>query len=153
MAIIFWGTHVFPMNRGYHGSRVRCSHCNRVYSPAYVSNSYWFHIWFIPLIPYKTTYFKYCPICGYGISLNGKEGRAELKDNPKVTDQRLEPYVNHIYANKPKGVFKIDNSYEFHIKDLNTGEDICISRSITKGDVDKIKRGRAYNKLPIIKIK
>ncbi len=26
----------------------------------------WFTLFFIPLIPYKTIYLKYCPICNYG---------------------------------------------------------------------------------------
>ena len=81
--------------------------------------------------------------------MKGKEGKAEIKELPEVTDQQFEPYVNHILADKPKGIFKADNSYEFHIKDLTTGEDICVKQNITKDEVKRIKKGRAYKKLPI----
>ena len=152
MAIIFWGTHVFHSFVGYYGNKVMCQHCGRVYAPSYVKYVSWFHLEFIPLIPYETTYFKSCPVCGYGVKLKGKEGREELKYSHEVKDQRLEPYVNHYIADKPKGLMKTDNSYEFHVKDLVTGEDITVSRNITKSDVNSIKKSRAYKKLPVIKI-
>ncbi len=132
MAVIVWGTHVFNSNKGFHGDKVKCPNCDRVYAPSYVKSAYWFHLEFIPLIPYKSTYFKACPICGYGVELKGKEGKAEVKELPEVTDQQFEPYVNHILANKPKGLLKTDNSFEFHVKDLTSGEDICVKQNMTK---------------------
>ena len=152
MAVIWWGTHVFNSNKGYHGEKVACPDCGRVYAPAYVKSSFWFHIEFIPLIPYKSMYRKFCPVCGYGVEMKGKEGKAELKEKAEVTDQAFEPYVNHNLADKPKGILKTDNSYEFHVKDLNSGEDICVAKNLTKEEVKKIKKGRAYKKLPINKV-
>lgn len=152
MAVIWWGTHVFNSFKGFYGDKTECPNCGRTYAPSYVKNNYWFHIEFIPLIPYKSTYFKACPICGYGVQLKGKEGKAEIKEKVEVTDQQFEPYVNHILADKPKGLLKTDNSYEFHVKDLTTGEDICVKQSITKDEVKRIKKGRAYKKLPINKV-
>ena len=97
-------------------------------------------------------YRKFCPVCGYGVEMKGKEGKAELKEKAEVTDQAFEPYVNHNLADKPKGILKTDNSYEFHVKDLNSGEDICVAKNLTKEEVKKIKKGRAYKKLPINKV-
>jgi ribosomal protein S27AE len=152
MAVIWWGTHVFNSNKGYHGEKIECPECGRVYAPAYVKSNFWFHIEFIPLIPYKSMYRKFCPVCGYGVEMKGKEGKAEIKEKAEVTDQAFEPYVNHNLADKPKGILTTDNSYEFHVKDLNSGEDFCVAKNLTKDEVKKIKKGRAYKKLPINKV-
>ena len=152
MAVIWWGTHVFNSNKGYHGEKTECPECGRVYAPAYVKSNFWFHIEFIPLIPYKSMYRKFCPVCGYGVEMKGKEGKAELKEKAEVTDQAFEPYVNHNLADKPKGILTTDNSYEFHVKDLNSGEDFCVAKNLTKDEVKKIKKGRAYKNLPINKV-
>ena len=37
-------------------------------------------------------------------------------------------------------------------KDLNSGEDFCVAKNLTKDEVKKIKKGRAYKKLPINKV-
>ena len=110
------GVHVFNSNKGYHGEKTECPECGRVYAPACVKSNFWFHIEFIPSIPYKSMYRKFCPVCGYGVEMKGKEGKAELKEKAEVTDQAFEPYVNHNLAEKPKGILTTDNSYEFHVK-------------------------------------
>lgn len=152
MAVIFWGTHVFNSFKGYYGDKITCPNCNKTYAPSYVKSSRWFHLEFIPLFPCGSSYYKTCPICGCGDKLKGKEGREDIKTKAQVTDQRLEPYVNHVLANKPKGFLKTDTSYEFHVKDLNTGEDFCVKRGIDKSEVNNIKKARAYKSLPIINV-
>ena len=33
----------------------------------------WFTLFFIPVIPYETKYFLSCPVCKYGITLDGEQ--------------------------------------------------------------------------------
>ncbi len=35
--------------------------------------SHWFTVFFIPLIPYKTNYYKRCPICNFQLPLQKEE--------------------------------------------------------------------------------
>ena len=66
-----------------------------------------------------------------------------------VSNQAFEVYAKHILAKKPKGAFAVDNSYELWVKDLVTGEDICIAVDITKDMVKNVKKNRGLKKLEI----
>ncbi len=149
--IIFYGEKVFTKHMGYFGEKAQCENCSKAYPDAFVKVSRWLHIFFIPLFPVKITYFKKCPICGNGVELKGKEAKAEMKSLEKV-DLKLEVYAKHIKANKPKGVFATDTSYELWVKDLSTGEDMCVATGITKSRIKEIKKARALKKLPIMEV-
>ena len=56
------------------GSRVEhCFHCNndRVWIASKVTEN--FSLFFIPIIPYKTTYSYRCPICNHGYKITKEE--------------------------------------------------------------------------------
>lgn len=91
-----------------------------------------------------------CPVCGRGVELKNKEAKAEMAVGSDGQRQEFEAYVKHILSNKPTGMFSTDNSYEFWIKDLVSGEEIRVASQITKDEVKKMKKGRGYKKVPII---
>lgn len=149
MGTIVYGTHVFTKHMGYFGPRQECENCHRTYKKAFVKNSSWFHIDYIPLFPVKVTYFKACPICGAGFELKSKDAKLEMQNPGDAGQQAFEPYAKHILADKPKGVLKTDNSYEFWLRDLTNNEEICIGRELTKANIKEIKKARGFKKVPI----
>lgn len=150
MAVIVYGTHVFTKLAGYYGPKEECPVCGRIYKKGYVRNTVWAHLEYIPLFPVKKTYFKMCPVCGRGVELKNKEAKAEMANGSDGQRQEFEAYVKHVLANKPTGMFSTDNSYEFWIRDLVSGEEIRVASQITKDQVKNIKKGRGYKKVPII---
>ena len=147
MGMIYYGTKTFSKLAGYFGPKQECQNCHRTYKKAFVKYSSWFHIDYIPLFPTKTIYFKACPICGAGYELRKQDAKTEMQ-NPGEP-QNFEPYAKHILANKPKGILKQDNSYEFWLKDTITGEEICIGSEISKEDIKNLKKERGFKKVPI----
>ncbi|MDE7283415.1 MAG: zinc ribbon domain-containing protein [Lachnospiraceae bacterium] len=150
MAVIVYGTHVFTKLAGYFGPREECPVCHRVYKKGYVRITRWAHLEYIPLFPYKKTYFKMCPVCGMGVELKNKEAKAEMAVADDGYRQDFEAYAKHVLAKKPTGLLATDNSYEFWIKDLMTGEEIRVESDITKDQVKRIKKNRGYKKVPIV---
>lgn len=152
MAVIVYGTHVFTKSAGYYGEREECPICHRVYKKAYVKNSVWAHLEYIPLFPVKKTYFKMCPVCGRGTELKSKEAKAEMAGDNFGYRQYFEPYVKHVLAKKPAKFMSVDCSYEFWIKDMITGEEILVASDITKDQVKQIKKSRGYKKVPVMDV-
>ena len=150
MAVIVYGTHVFTKLAGYFGPREECPVCHRVYKKGYVRITRWAHLEYIPLFPYKKTYFKMCPVCGMGVEFKNKEAKAEMAVADDGYRQDFEAYAKHVLAKKPTGLLATDNSYEFWIKDLMTGEEIRVESDITKDQVKRIKKNRGYKKVPIV---
>ena len=149
MATVYYGTRTFSKFVGYFGEKKECPNCHRTYKNSYVKFSSWFHIYFIPLVPTKTVYFKSCPICGVGYELKKKEAVQEIKAGGDAEFQGFEPHAKHILANKPKGILKTDNSYELWLKDLASGEDILVASEINKDDLKRFKKERGYKKIPV----
>ena len=152
MGAIYYGTRTFSKHMGYFGPKQECQNCHRTYQKAIVKFSSWFHIDYIPLIPTKTQYFKSCPICGAGFELRKQDAKAEMQTPGDGTVQTLEPHAKHILANKPKGLLASDNSYELWMKDVNSGEDICIASEISKEDIKRFKKERGWKKVPMEKV-
>lgn len=150
MAVIVYGTHVFTKLMGYYGQREECPACHRVYKKGYVRYTSWAHLEYIPLFPVKKRYFKMCPACGRGMELKSKEAKAEMQ-NDDGTRQEFEAYAKHILAKKPSGIMSVDNSYEFWVKDLVSGQEILLESDITKDMVKRIKKNMGFKKVPIIK--
>lgn len=153
MAMIVYGTRVFVKKMGYVGGHVECSVCTKYYKMLMIRYRKWAHLEYLPLFPVKTTYFKMCPVCGYGYELKKDVAKGEISSiNPQET-QNFDYYAKHIVANKPKGIMSVDQSYEFWAKDMVSGEEICVAASITKEDVKKMKKERGAKKVPIIDVK
>lgn len=150
--IIVYGTRTFTKHMGYFGENTECENCHKEYPNAYVKYSTWMHICYIPLFPVKKSYYKKCPICGNGVELKSKVAKAEMKSLPKA-ELQLEVYAKHVLANKPKKLFATDTSYELWVKDLSSGEDICVATGITKSRVKEIKKARGLKKLEIKEVK
>ena len=112
----------------------------------------WSHVEYIPLFPVETTYFKMCPVCGSGVELKKKEAKAEMSSNNDESRQEFEAFAKHVLANKPSGFMSTDNSYEFWVRDLISGEEILVETGLTKDQIKRMKKGRGYKKVPVIKV-
>lgn len=152
MGMIVYGTRVFTKFKGYFGQREECPVCHKVYKKGYVRISEWAHLDYIPLFPIKKRYFRMCPVCGRGNELKSKEAKQEMIDMNGMSSQNLQLFAKHILADKSKGILSIDSSYEVWVKDLFTGEEICIATKLTKDDVKDIKKGRGVKKLEILDV-
>ncbi|TKG94344.1 zinc-ribbon domain-containing protein [Puteibacter caeruleilacunae] len=53
-----------------------CPHCNNINMWIAFKETTWFSLFFIPIIPLKTEYYKSCPICRYSIKLSKEEFRS-----------------------------------------------------------------------------
>lgn len=149
MSMIIYGTRVFTKNVGYYGNQEECQFCHKIYKKGYVKNTVWVHLEYLPLFPVKTVYFKMCPVCGNGFELDKKTAKQEMQDRQDTTGQNLEVYAKHILADKPKGIMSVDTSYELWVKDVMTGEDICLATGLTKDNVKDTKKARGLKKIPI----
>lgn len=153
MAMIVYGTHVFTKMKGYYGLKEECPYCHRAYKKAYVKYSKWWHLSYIPLIPLKKRYYKMCPICTGAIELTSREAKDQMERAYDINEpQQLEMYAKHILAKKPKGLLAHDMSYEFWVKDLITGEEICVATNLSKDRVNEIKKERGLKKLQIFDV-
>ncbi len=152
MGVIIYGTRVFTKLKGYFGAREECPTCMKTYKKAYIKNTTWAHLDYIPLFPIKVDYSKICPICGNGVTLKSKEAKSEMINSNDLYPQGFEVYAKHILKDKPKGIFSTDNSYEFWVKDLISGEETCVAAGITKDTVNKMKKYRGMKKAAVITI-
>ena len=146
-----YGSRTFTSNKGYFGNKETCQHCQKSYIPSYIKVSTWAHFDYIPIFPIKTRYYKMCPICGHNNELTRKEAKP-LMINPDNGTQNLKTYAKHVLHNKPEKKLQTDTSYELWVKDLTTGEDICISTGLTKSDIKTSKRNRGLKKIEIIDV-
>lgn len=152
MAMFIYGTKSFTKNMGFYGPAEECPCCHKSYSKTYVKISTWAHLDYIPLFPVKFRYFKSCPICGIGVELTSKEGKAEMQTNGAAQNQNITYFGRHILKNKPKGLLATDTSFEFWAKDGVTGEEFCISQGISKDVIKNMKKMRGVKNLPVYDI-
>lgn len=153
MAIFIYGVTHKTKHMGYFGPAEECPCCHKTYQKSFIRTNTWAHVDYVPLFPVKFRYVKACPVCGIGTELKAKEAKAEMAASAVPSTQRLEVYGKHILANKPSGMFKTDNSYEFWVKDLNSGEEVCVASSITKAAMKNMKKARGIKNMPVYDIK
>ena len=130
--IIIYGTKAFTKFMGYFGNPQLCQCCQQEYSPSIVRYIRWFHIAEVPIFPYKIIFVKQCPICANGEKIQIKYARQIIKSGMKNENQNISVYGKHILMNKPKGIFKVDTSYELWARDENTKKETCICANVTK---------------------
>lgn len=65
----------------------KCYHCKNDVQWLHLRATDWLEFFFIPLIPFGTTHFLACSICGDGIKLDAEEGRGA--DNFATMDEAL----------------------------------------------------------------
>lgn len=150
MAMVVYGMHVFPKFVGYFGEKQLCPNCQKTYKPAYIKNSVWGHIYYIPLLPIRTYYNRICPICGYGDMLKKKEAIVEMSTPTDGSRQEFQYYAKHILANKPTKMLQSDTSYDIYAKDLVSGEEVCIASGVTKNRIKDIKKQFGLKETPAI---
>lgn len=71
MIIFGWG-HTMVRNFGP-AFRQHCNHCNNEEYWVLTRIMTWFTLFFIPVFPYSIKYFLSCPICQYGLTLEGEQ--------------------------------------------------------------------------------
>lgn len=62
--------------------KIQCNHCSNVREWQYKKATTWFTLFFIPVIPYKTVYFKQCPICQTAYEVDKYEATGEVDGCP-----------------------------------------------------------------------
>ena len=152
MAMVIYGTHVFTKFEGYYGEKKQCPNCQKIYKPAFVKNSIWGHIYYIPLIPIKSYYDVICPICGVGTTMKKKEAKQLMMLPNDGIQQSIKYYAKHVLANKPEKKFQTDKSYEIWAKDEMTGEETCIAVNLVKGAIGNTKKKFGIKEIPIIDV-
>jgi hypothetical protein len=71
MIIYGWG---FTTEKKYGPTfKNKCKNCNNEEYWILKRIISWFTLFFIPVIPYKTQYFLYCPVCEHGLFLDGDQ--------------------------------------------------------------------------------
>ncbi|MEN9913023.1 MAG: hypothetical protein RLY66_431 [Candidatus Parcubacteria bacterium] len=50
-----------------------CSHCHNEHYWVLTKIKTWFTLFFIPVFPYKIEHYLSCPVCKYGVTLNGDQ--------------------------------------------------------------------------------
>ena len=152
MGTIVYGTKTFSKNMGYYGPKELCIGCGRTYKTAIVKYTSWFHIDYLPIIPTKKKFFKMCPVCGAATELQKDNAKQLISKADNEGFAGFEALARHIMADKPKGILATDNSYQIWVKDLSTGEEICVQSNATKEDIKQFKLERGYKKLPIERV-
>lgn len=59
---------------------IHCPHCNNDRPWQYKKTKTWFTLFFVPVIPYQTTYTKNCPICGYSVTLTKEDFEGSVEE-------------------------------------------------------------------------
>ncbi len=95
---------------------------------------------------------KMCPVCACGEEIGKRQAKAEFVATNQQEAPRLEFYSKHILANKPKGILKTDNSYEFWVKDLSNGEETCIGSCLMKDNIKEMKKQRGIHDFHYINV-
>lgn len=97
-----------------------CSNCNNEDYWQLVRSTTWFTLFFIPVIPYEQKYFILCPICEYGIRINGNdiynlkvlaEANTELINKRTTVDEynsRVSTSHNNANNNKPEYIEAVE---------------------------------------------
>ncbi len=63
--IIFWGSKGFQRDGGLIADNTPCSMCGNTEYHRVSRIRQWFTLYWIPLFPFSTKYFKHCPRCGF----------------------------------------------------------------------------------------
>lgn len=85
-----------------------CDHCNNDEYWVLHKISVWFTLFFIPVFPYEINYLLLCPVCTYGIKLDGKQFKefAPIAQNNnaliqgKITEEQYNENVKLLAAGK-----------------------------------------------------
>lgn len=82
-------------------SKHACSHCKNEEYWTVHKITFWFTLFFIPIIPYKTIYFYMCPICESGIELPSdkfEEFKFVAENNKALIDGKIkeDEYTNRL---------------------------------------------------------
>lgn len=95
-----------------------CSHCNNEEFWILTRTITWFTLFFIPIIPYSVKYFLSCPVCKYGLTLEGKQLET-IKPVAKI---------NQLLANGQI----TDNEYQLRISQLNSSSATSVDNEIVE---------------------
>jgi len=143
MGTVVYGTYHFTKLMGYFGNPEQCSNCGRTYKKAVVKDTRWGHLDYIPLLPMGTKYILGCPICGDDEPIDKKTATTYMNDPNPSCPQELKPYIKYDKAAKYR---------EFDIKDVLSGEEICVASDITKSQAKDIAKIRGFKKVETINI-
>ncbi len=141
-----YGTHVFTKFMGYFGQVEECAQCHKQYKKSMVRIKKWAHLDYIPIFPCGTSYFYACPVCGAGKQLKKADARAIMDAPSDPRQQNLQVYAKCVIADPTKN----KKSYELWVRDLITGEDVCVRNNLTKAFIKQEKKNRGLKELSIV---
>lgn len=86
-----------------------CNHCNNEDYWVLTRTMTWFTLFFIPVIPYSLKYFLSCPVCQYGIILDGKQIEQikpiaetnQLLIDGKIAQEEYQSRINQLNSGSP----------------------------------------------------
>lgn len=90
---IIWGFRKTKKELGIVGF-YHCNRCNNDSNWRLLKIVSWFTIFFIPIIPYRTQYYVYCPVCQSATKVP-KEEANRILENQKATGQTQGTYSNN----------------------------------------------------------
>ncbi len=138
--LIVFGMHHFRKITGHYGQAETCPQCGCTYQKSFIKESRWIHVYFIPMIPAGSRYYKVCPVCYAGEEIKRKQAKEEMKAFPPVA-QDLYPRVNYHTSS---------GKYDILLEDHNSGQIYTLCHNADKKRIKQIKKDRFYKNVPEI---
>lgn len=89
---------------------VQCGHCSNVREWQYKKVTTWFTLFFIPLIPYKMTYIKECPICHMAYQVDKEEVLGEeVGGSSHNSDHSSDAHLTEVQRNYREQMASLKN--------------------------------------------
>lgn len=101
--------------KGYGSEEViLCQRCNNAKQWQYRKTKTWFTLFFIPVIPYQTSYEKVCPICGNSVTLSKDDFYGGVEEIQVIEGQTKSE------ASRYKGMTKTQVNYRKEVAAVKT---------------------------------
>lgn len=136
---IIYGVKVFNKIKGYFGEVHECENCHRKYKSRLLKHSKWIHIWYIPFIPFGSSYSKICPICYKEDQLTKKEAKVLMTMPDSIGQNVVTYYVHH----------RNTNTYDIWTKDMNGTEEFCVLSNLNKFQIKNFKKNMGLKEVTI----
>ena len=138
--LVVFGMHHFRKNVGHYFQVETCRHCGCTYQKNYIKESKWVHVYFIPMIPAGSNWYKECPICNAAEQVKRKQAKMEMQAFPPVA-QELQPRVN---------VHTATGKYDMLLEDRRSGRVYQLGMNTDKKRIRQINKARLYKNVPEI---
>ena len=132
--LVVWGTHHFHKNVGHYGPVQTCPNCGSTYQKDYIKESNWGHIYYIPLLPVGSSYYKVCPICYASEKITSKQAKEEMNSFPPVNQSLVPRVIRHTGS----------GNYDMYVEDQLSGHKYLLCEGAAKSRIKEIEKNRFY---------